>query len=43
MAHNIGPDQDDQNIDLGRYIHEKFLFKRKKGNIFRKCEARYNQ
>jgi len=37
MAHNIGPDQDDQNIDLGRYIHENSYLREKKeislGNV----------
>lgn len=37
MAHNIIPDQDDPNIDLGRFIHENSYSRKKKeislGNI----------
>ncbi|NLW40528.1 MAG: CRISPR-associated protein Cas4 [Tissierellia bacterium] len=37
MAHNIIPDQDDPNIDLGRFLHENSYIRRKKelslGNV----------
>lgn len=37
MAHNIEPDQDDSNIDLGRFIHENSYTREKKeislGNV----------
>ncbi len=37
MAHNVVPDQDDSNIDLGRFIHENSYSREKKelslGNV----------
>ncbi len=30
MVHNLAPDQDDPNIDLGRFIHEKTYEREKK-------------